>query len=99
GFGFVHDGNVDNLFNFLRLSVFQFASDQQRHDVEAFLLAFDTGTAPAVGQQVTVNGLNNNDPAVVGRITLFMNQASAGNVDLVARGRVGGLARGYLYAG
>lgn len=99
GFGFIHDGAIDNLFNFLTLPVFQFADDQQRRDVEAFVLAFDTGTAPAVGAQQTVDAANKTNPAVVSRIALFMSQADAGNVDLVAKGRVDGLARGYLYAG
>lgn len=99
GFGFIHDGSIDNLFNFVSLPVFQFETAQQKRDIEAFLLAFDTGTAPAVGAQQTVDGANSNAPAVVARVATLMAQADAGGVDLVAKGRVAGLARGYVYAG
>ncbi len=100
GFGFVHDGNVDDLLDFLRAPVFQFpGGDPQRRDVEAFLHAFDTGMAPAVGYQVTVDAVNKNVPIVVARIDTLMDQADAGNIDLVVKGIVGGIPRGYLYAG
>ncbi len=100
GYGFVHDGNVDDLFTFLQLPVFQFpGGDPQRRDVEAFLHAFDTGMAPAVGYQITVDAVNKNVPIIVARIDSLMTQASAGNIDLVVKGIVGGIPRGYLYAG
>ena len=60
GFGYTHNGSVDNLFDFLHFPGFSFAAgatgDAQRRDVEAYLLAFDTGMAPAVGAQVTFDG-------------------------------------------
>ena len=62
GFGFTHDGAVDNLFDFLHFPGFNFSqpatqtADENRRDVEAFLLAFDTGVAPAVGAQVGFPG-------------------------------------------
>jgi YVTN family beta-propeller protein len=99
GFGFIHDGSVDNLFNFVSLPVFQFANAQEKRDMEAFLLAFDTGTAPAVGAQQTLDAANKNQPGVVSRINTLIAQAELGDVDLVAKGRVGGIARGYLYVG
>lgn len=100
GFGFVHDGNVDDLFAFLHLPVFQFpGGDPQRRDVEAFLHAFDTGMAPAIGYQVTVDAANKNVSQVVARIDTLMDQADAGNIDLVAKGIAGGVPRGYLYVG
>src|SRR5204863_3288012 len=56
GFGFTHDGAVDNLFDFLQFPGFNFgsqpAADATRRDVAAFLLCFDTGMPPAVGVQV-----------------------------------------------
>jgi YVTN family beta-propeller protein len=99
GFGFLHDGSIDDLVDFLRLPVFQFASDAQRRDVEAFLLAFDTGTAPAVGAQRTADAANKNDAALVAWIGQMMARADAGDIDLVVKGRAGGAARGYLYVG
>jgi hypothetical protein len=99
GFGFIHDGSVATLFDFLLAPVFQFGSNQQRRDVEAFMHAFDTGTAPAVGVQQTVDGVNSNLPPVVARINLLMARADAGDIELVVKGNAGGVARGYLYAG
>ncbi len=99
GFGFLHDGSDDELLTFLRRPVFQFASDAQRRDVEAFLLAFDTGMAPAVGAQQTVDGVNKNDAGVIARIGALMTQADLGDIDLVVKGRVGGVARGFVYSG
>jgi len=63
GYGFQHDGFGSTLFAFLRDTtrggVFAFpgeddaARTRARRDLEAFLFAFDTDLAPAVGQQVT----------------------------------------------
>src|SRR5262249_35335150 len=58
GFGDTHDGAVPDLFAFLHFSGFTFTSDQDRLDVAAFLLAFDTGTHPGVGAQWTMDGTN-----------------------------------------
>ncbi|HKY04795.1 MAG TPA: cytochrome c peroxidase, partial [Blastocatellia bacterium] len=79
GYGFIHDGSVDTLIDFLRLPVFTFRNDNDRRDVEAFVLAFDSGIAPAVGLQATASGDNKGSAALIERINLLMAQASAGN--------------------
>jgi hypothetical protein len=102
GYGFIHDGSVDNLFAFLHFSGFNFPlGDPQRRDVEAFLHAFDTGIAPAVGAQVTFCGTNNTDPVALALMDTLRGQAepSPGNCDLVAKGRVSGQPRGWAYQG
>lgn len=99
GFGFAHDGNFDSLFSFLHSPVFTFLNDQQRRDVEAFLLAFDTGTAPAVGLQVTVSATNKSSQAVLDRVNLLVAQANVGNCDLIVKGIFGGQRRGFAYVG
>src|SRR5215831_6039516 len=99
GFGFIHDGSIDSLVDFLRAPVFTFSSDADRLDVATFVMAFDTGLAPAVGLQVTVNDANKVSSAVTDRITLLMSQADAGNCDLIVRGIYGGARRGFLYSG
>ncbi len=99
GYGFIHDGSVDTLMDFLRLPVFTFRNDDDRRDVEAFVLAFDSGIAPAVGLQVTITGDNKGSAAVGERINLLMAQASAGNCDLVVKGIFQGQHRGFIYAG
>ena len=99
GFGFIHDGSVDNLFDFLLFPGFNFGTNAnaKRVDLEAFLLAFDTGTAPAVGHSITFHGPNNGDVALIARMTTLQNQTTANACDLIARGRVGGVPRGWLY--
>ncbi len=103
GFGFVHDGGIDNLFNFLHASVFNFAAgaagDNQRRDVEAFLHAFDTGMPPAVGYQLMFDGTNTSNPTALARLDTLKGQAASTNCDLIAKGRVGSEARGWWYVG
>jgi hypothetical protein len=65
--------------------------------MEEFVLAFDTGTAPAVGLQVTVNGDNKPSRWVIERIRLLMNQAAAGNCDLIVTGFYRRAPRGFFY--
>ncbi len=99
GFGFIHDGSEPTLLEFLRLPVFTFPSDAMRQDIEAFLLTFDTGTAPAVGVQRTVYASNRNDLATVQWIETLIAQDQAGNCDLIVKGRLNGQARGFVYDG
>ncbi|HJQ70440.1 MAG TPA: beta-propeller fold lactonase family protein [Blastocatellia bacterium] len=99
GFGILHDGSVPNLFAFLSNPVFQsFSNDTVRKtNLAAFLLCFDTGTAPAVGYARTVTSANVNNTAVVNDWTLLEGQAAAGNIDLIVKGTVNGQRMGLLY--
>ena len=99
GFGFLHDGSVDTVFDFLHASVFNFGSnpDTKRRQVEAFLMAFDTGLAPIVGQQASATSTTFADPTVTARINLLIARADAGDCDLVVKGVRAGQARGWLY--
>jgi YVTN family beta-propeller protein len=104
GFGFTHNGSIDNLFDFLKFPGFNFGSDPvaadgTRRDLEAFLLAFDTGLAPAVGTQITFDGTNGADAALLARLDTLKAQATMNNCDLVAKGRSSFFARGWLYNG
>jgi YVTN family beta-propeller protein len=99
GFGFIHDGSVDTLLDFLRLPVFTFKSDDDRRDVAAFVLAFDSGIAPAVGLQVTINGDNQDSAVANERLQLLVAQANAGNCDLVVKGIYRAEHRGFVYVG
>jgi len=103
GFGFLHDGSMATIFDFLRARFFTLI-DQQRLDLEQFVLAFDTTFAPIVAQQIT---LTSDNADVVGpRIDLMIarattpfvivDQPDAKECDLVAKGISNGLARGYL---
>ena len=103
GFGFLHDGSIDTVFHFLHATVFSL-SDTDRHNLEQFILAFEADFAPVVGQQVTLSDTNG---AVVGaRVDLLIARAKtnftllgtpgAKECDLIVKGIVGGMPRGYL---
>jgi hypothetical protein len=95
GFGFIHDGAV-SLTEFLAAPVFT-STTQQERDVFAFMLAFPTESAPAIGRQVTVTSANKNDTAVTTPINTLVAQAEASKCDLVVKGVIGGVANGWVY--
>ena len=100
GFGFNSDSEFDTLFALLGAG-FNFGPNnpaQLRRDVEAFLLTFATETHGAVGQQITFNGTNNNDANLTTRLNSFVTLANAGTIGLVARARIAGESRGFVYA-
>lgn len=105
GFGFLHDGVVDTVQNFLSAIVFS-TDGTEEANLEQFMLAFPTDLAPAVGQQVTLRA--NNFGVVGGRIGNFRARAGGAfeslilggtttQCDLVVEGQVGGARRGWLY--
>jgi YVTN family beta-propeller protein len=98
GFGFAHDGAFPTLIDFLRLPVFRFApgatGEAQRRDVAAFLKSFENGTHASVGAQATLGGPA---PNGVARRDQLLAIAQAGHAQLVAKTRVAGVERGYLY--
>jgi len=68
-----------------------------RHNIVAFMLAYDSNHAPIVGQQVT---LSRQTAATANpRIDLLEARATAGECDLVAKGRVLGSEIGFVYSG
>ena len=103
GFGFLHDGSIATVLDFLHATVFSL-DDTDRHDLEQFILAFDTTFAPIVGQQVTRT--DTNSAAVDPRIDTMLarartrftlvGQPDAMECDLVVKGTVSGVARGYF---
>jgi hypothetical protein len=102
GFGYGHDGGIDNLFHLLQSPRFLFDPDSAlgnpaRRALAAFLLAYPTGTHPAVGVQVTFDGTPN--PAGVARVDTLRGLVVAGEIDLIAKGRIGVQPRGWLYLG
>jgi DNA-binding beta-propeller fold protein YncE len=97
GFGYIHDGSVDTLFDFLSTSLFSLSA-QDKNDLASLLLAFDSTMAPAVGQQVTLDATT----AASGRdrYGLLVQQGLATvprrSCDLVGHGVVAGEMRGYV---
>lgn len=105
GFGYLHDGSISSLFDFLK--PFAFPSDVERRQVEAFVFALDTGLKPVVGQQLTIGPGSFAGPppalvpAVAARLGLLMARADAGDCDLVVKvvAQILGERRGGVYVG
>jgi YVTN family beta-propeller protein len=111
GFGFLHDGNVDTVFRFVHGISFSEIfngpgnngipdgpeGDVQRRQLEAFILAFPTNLAPAVGQQITLRA--SHSPAAEARVNLLIQRAEAGDCDLVAKTTASDDEAGFLYVG
>ena len=101
GYGLLHDGTFDTVANFLRLDTFVFPgkteeeNDKIRRSLQSYIMAFDTGMAPAVGRQLTVSGEFNEEGRQM--VDLLMARAGAGDCDLTARVWEGKTLRGWLY--
>ena len=108
GIGFNSDGSIPTLFLFN--SGFDFdpifnqpgipltpEGTQAKRNMEQFMFAFDTNLAPIVGQQVTLTSAN--VLVALPRILLLLSRASAGECDLVAKGRLSGQEVGFAYIG
>ena len=93
GFGFLHDGSIDTLFRFHGEIVFNL-DDTQRAQLESLVLAIDSTFAPIVGQQVTLGSTNG--AAVGPRIDLLLARAGANECDVVVKGTLAGLQRGWV---
>ncbi len=94
GTGYLHDGSIDRVRNFVRAGVFDL-NGQERRDLEAFMFAFDSNFAPIVGQQITRTAAS--DLGVDTRIDLLQARSEAGECDVVVRGTIDGEARGGLW--
>lgn len=109
GFGYLHDGSIGSLDDFLASPVFPLLrnDNQLRSNMVELMLAFPTDLAPIVGQQVTLTG--SNIAAVGERIDLLRERALVSDFssfilggsglpecDLVVKGVVGGEPRGWL---
>ena len=101
GFGYLHDGNTDTLFNFL--GVFPF-DDQMRRDMEAFVLCFSNETHAGVGAQSTLPEISPAGAGGVGgaggpTVADLLGLAEGGEVGLVVKGLFNGEQRGYYRLG
>jgi len=95
GYGFTHDGGADNVIRFVSYPAFRFKNgDVDRRAIEQYLFAFESNLKPVVGQQVTLGSVQSQ--LAVDRLALLMQQALAGNADLVAKGVIAGEERGFL---
>jgi hypothetical protein len=95
GFGLNHDGQVPSILQFLAASDFVDYTAQEKTDMAAFELCFDTGTAPAVGYTRTMTSATLASAA--SDWSTLEGQAAAGSIDLLVRGTVSGVVHGLLY--
>ncbi len=103
GFGLIHDGSIGSIQHFLvEAGVFEMPAEdeedeaRQRRELAAFVLAFDTGMAPAVGWQASFAGALDGH-ARQGELETVIARAAEGDCDLVAHGRVDGGPAAWLY--
>jgi DNA-binding beta-propeller fold protein YncE len=99
GFGFLHDGSADTIFEFLHQTRFRFpGGDDQRRDVISFLLAFDSNLAPIAGHQVTLTASNFASARETVNLLVTRSQVTRPRpeCDLIVKGNSNGLDRGWL---
>jgi hypothetical protein len=92
-----HDGHVSTFMDFFAGQAFVDYSVQQKKDLAAFLLAFDTGTAPAVGRAITLTPASVNDADRQGDWTTLEIQAKLRACDLVVHGTFNGQLQKFTY--
>lgn len=99
GFGFLHDGSIDSVFHLLSMPVFgTLSTDSVRKTrLMAFVESFDTGLAPTVGFQRTLDQGNRTNATIAADLALLIAQAERRNCDLAVHGAVDGAAVGYAY--
>jgi len=96
GFGFEHNGEKSTFQDAITAG-FNFANNatgqQQRRDIEAFCMSFNSGTHAGVGQQATANGVAN-ETARINQLVAIAG--GAGGPALIVKGRIGGQSRGWM---
>ncbi len=97
GFGLTHEGAEPNIHQFLATLFPAIANNRTaQNDISAFNLAFDTGTAPAVGYSQTLTSSSIAAPAVLTNWSTMETQAVK-NCDLIAGGIINGVNTALLY--
>ena len=97
GFGLGADGT-----RFLLPKVHPYVLDQLKTakelaDVAAFIISFDTATAPVVGYGATITAATASQPDTATDLSLLETRAGTGEAGLVATGMVGGKRRSFRW--
>jgi sugar lactone lactonase YvrE len=102
GNGYSLDGVQGSVSSFLDALVFITVSAANRDNLEQFVLAFPSNFDPVVGQQLTVTPSNASQADVSARLNLLVQRAGITTprpeCELVAKGVINGVARGWVYA-
>jgi hypothetical protein len=91
GFGISHNGSVPSVLAFtsgFMLEGFEAETAVTGARIADFLLALDTGLAPAVGQQITIGAAATD--AQLDRLELLVDRDGAGDCDLTFAAQLGG---------
>ncbi len=99
GFGLRNDGATASLAEFFSAAIFGTFSDDpvRKANLTAYVMCFDTGTAPAVGYSDTLTSSNVGSSSIGTEWTTLEGQAAATNIDLIAKGTIQGQLHGLLY--
>ncbi|MBX7256083.1 MAG: hypothetical protein K1Y02_06950 [Candidatus Hydrogenedentes bacterium] len=114
GFGVLHDGSIDTLARFFSEPAFpNVNTDQKVADLVALVRSFSGGfsfVTPLPGEPP--GGMSKDAPASVGKqttldsaakdlseLTAMLALADAGQVDVIGKGVVAGIPRGWVYVG
>jgi len=97
GFGLVHNGPESSTMSLLAGKPFKNYTLTERTNLAAYVLCFDTGTAPAVGYTLTLTAANLSSSQ--SDWTTLQSQAATvpANIDLIGRGTLSGVVHGLLY--
>jgi hypothetical protein len=101
GYGLLHDGTFDTVASFLKLDTFVFPGkneeerDKIRRALQSYIVAFDTGMAPAVGRQVTISHAARAQDLET--VQVLMTRAALGDCDLTAKSWEAERLRGWLF--
>jgi DNA-binding beta-propeller fold protein YncE len=95
GFGLDSDGHSAGLPGFFLDPIFKNYTATEKNDISAYMVCFDTGTAPAVGFTITLN--QGNVSANQSNWSLLESQAGLANIDLIANGTLQGQVHALLY--
>ncbi len=96
GFGFHHDGSTSQFKEFFESPAFNYTATQQA-DIGAYVMSFDTGTAPAVGFTITLTSASVSNSTAQSLWSTLQARAAAGDIDLIGRGTIHGQVHGLLY--
>ena len=97
GFGMLHDGTGFALPTVHPYVLSQIETPQDFADLAAFVMCFDSGTAPAVGVSLTVTVQNRTAEATLAEVGTLEDQAAQLFCDLVVRGLLEGEQRAFYY--
>ncbi|MFZ4763869.1 MAG: beta-propeller fold lactonase family protein [Roseimicrobium sp.] len=100
GYGLLKDGTGNELAIGHFYDLEDLSTLQEYYDINAYVQCFDTGIAPAVGYNVTVDVTNRNDATIAANLAIMEAQAALATpcCNLVVRGVIAGRPRYFSYA-